>query len=124
MVLLQVRLWVVQSATDLLKSTILLETIKNDDDTLLVDEEEKHERHFSMYAPAVFQLIIAVGIGTIFSKLLSLTGMTFPIYIGAMIAAAIMRNIGRIHRQNHNSYAVPNSTTSAVFAFRFSSALQ
>lgn len=77
----------------LIKKHNLLETIKNDDDTLLV-EEEKHERHFSMYAPAVFQLIIAVGIGTIFSKLLSLTGMTFPIYIGAMIAAAIMRNIG------------------------------
>lgn len=78
----------------LIKKHNLLETIKNDDDTLLVEEEEKHERHFSMYAPAVFLLIIAVGIGTIFSKLLSLTGMTFPIYIGAMIAAAIMRNIG------------------------------
>lgn len=78
----------------LIKKHNLFETIKNDDDTLLVEEEEKHERHFSMYAPAVFQLIIAVGIGTIFSKLLSLTGMTFPIYIGAMIAAAIMRNIG------------------------------
>lgn len=78
----------------LIKKHNLLETIKNDDDTLLVEEEEKHERHFSMYAPAVFQLIIAVGIGTIFSKLLSLTGMTFPIYIGAMIASAIMRNIG------------------------------
>lgn len=78
----------------LIKKHNLLETIKNDDDTLLVEEEEKHERHFSMYSPAVFQLIIAVGIGTIFSKLLSLTGMTFPIYIGAMIAAAIMRNIG------------------------------
>jgi len=78
----------------LIKKHNLLETIKNDDDTLLVEEEEKHERHFSMYAPAVFQLIIAVGIGTIFSKLLSLTGMTFPIYFGAMIAAAIMRNIG------------------------------
>lgn len=78
----------------LIKKHNLLETIKNDDDTLLVEEEEKHERHFSMYEPAVFQLIIAVGIGTIFSKLLSLTGMTFPIYIGAMIAAAIMRNIG------------------------------
>ena len=78
----------------LIKKHNLLETIKNDDDTLLVEEEEKHERHFSTYAPAVFQLIIAVGIGTIFSKLLSLTGMTFPIYIGAMIAAAIMRNIG------------------------------
>ena len=78
----------------LIKKHNLLETIKNDDDTLLVEEEEKQERQFSMYAPAVFQLIIAVGIGTIFSKLLSLTGMTFPIYIGAMIAAAIMRNIG------------------------------
>lgn len=78
----------------LIKKHSLLDTIKKEDDTLLVEEEEKHERHFSMYAPAVFQLIIAVGIGTIISKLLSLTGMTFPVYIGAMIAAAIMRNIG------------------------------
>ena len=37
---------------------------------------------------------IAMGIGTIVSKLLSLTGMTFPVYIGAMIAAACIRNIG------------------------------
>ena len=35
-----------------------------------------------------------LGIGTVLSKLLSLTGMTFPIYIGAMIAAAIIRNVG------------------------------
>ena len=41
-----------------------------------------------------FQLIIAMGIGTVLSKLLSLTGMTFPIYIGAMIAAACIRNLG------------------------------
>lgn len=47
-----------------------------------------------MYPSAVFQLIIAIGIGTIVSKLLSMTGMTFPIYIGAMIAAAFIRNIG------------------------------
>lgn len=47
-----------------------------------------------MYPAAVFQLIIAIGIGTILSDLLSMTGMTFPIYIGAMIAAAVMRNIG------------------------------
>lgn len=78
----------------LIKKHNLLDTIKTEDDSFLVEEEEKHERHFSMYAPAVFQLIIAVGIGTIVSKLLSLTGMTFPIYIGAMIVAAIMRNIG------------------------------
>lgn len=78
----------------LIKKHTLLDTIKAEDDSFLVEEEEKHERHFSMYAPAVFQLIIAVGIGTIVSELLSLTGMTFPIYIGAMIVAAIMRNIG------------------------------
>lgn len=78
----------------LIKKHNLIATIKAEDDSLLVEEEEKHERHFSMYAPAVFQLIIAVGLGTVVSDLLSLTGMTFPIYIGAMIVAAIMRNIG------------------------------
>ena len=78
----------------LIKKHNLIATIKTEDDSLLVEEEEKHERHFSMYAPAVFQLIIAVGLGTVVSDLLSLTGMTFPIYSGAMIVAAIMRNIG------------------------------
>lgn len=47
-----------------------------------------------MYPSAVFQLIIAMGLGTIVSRLLSLTGMTFPVYIGAMIVAAFIRNIG------------------------------
>ena len=46
-----------------------------------------------MYAAAVFQLILAIGLGTIFSMLLTKTAMTFPIYIGAMLAAALMRNI-------------------------------
>ena len=64
----------------------------------LIEDEKKHERHASMYPSAVFQLIIAIGIGTIISKLLSLTGMTFPIYIGAMIAAACMRNIESIRK--------------------------
>ena len=72
----------------------LLKTVVPEDDSLLVEEEIKHERHVSMYPSAMFQIIIAVGIGTIVSKLLSLTGMTFPIYIGAMIAAACIRNLG------------------------------
>lgn len=59
----------------------------------MVDDEKKHERHTNMYAAAVFQLILAIGLGTIFSMLLTKTGMTFPIYIGAMLAAALMRNI-------------------------------
>lgn len=78
----------------LIEKKNLLSTAVAEDDSLLVEEERKHERHTSMYPAAVFQLIIAMGIGTILSDLLSMTGMTFPIYIGAMIAAAVMRNIG------------------------------
>lgn len=78
----------------LIEKKNLLSTVVTEDDSLLVEDEARHERHTNMYAAAVFQLIIAVGIGTIFSRLLTLTGMTFPIYIGAMIAAALIRNIG------------------------------
>jgi len=38
-------------------------------------------------------ILLAMGIGTIISMLLEKTGMTFPPYIGAMFAAAILRNI-------------------------------
>ncbi len=71
----------------------LLPTAVTEDDSLLVEDEKKHERHTNMYAAAVFQLILAIGLGTIFSWLLTKTGLTFPIYIGAMIAAALIRNI-------------------------------
>ena len=72
----------------------LLKTAVKADDTLLVEDEEKHTRKVSMYQPAVYQLVLAMGIGTIVSALLTKTGLTFPVYIGAMIVAAIMRNIG------------------------------
>ena len=78
----------------LIDRTKLLDTAVAEDDSILVEDEKKHERHTNMYAAAVFQLIIAVGIGTIISELLTKTGLTFPIYIGAMIAAAVIRNIG------------------------------
>ncbi|MGV8983811.1 sodium/glutamate symporter [Clostridium sp.] len=42
---------------------------------------------------AVSQILLAMGIGTVISMLLEKTGMTFPVYIGAMFAAAIIRNI-------------------------------
>lgn len=77
----------------LIEKHSLLNTVANDDDSLLVEDEKKHERHTNMYADAVFQLILAIGVGTIFTMLLTKTGLTFPIYIGAMLAAALMRNI-------------------------------
>lgn len=77
----------------LIEKHSLLNTVANDDDSLLVEDEKKHERHTNIYADAVFQLILAIGVGTIFTMLLTKTGLTFPIYIGAMLAAALMRNI-------------------------------
>lgn len=71
----------------------LLSTVASEDDSLLVEDEKKHERHTNMYASAVFQLILAIGLGTIFSYFLTKTELTFPIYIGAMLAAALIRNI-------------------------------
>lgn len=59
-----------------------------EDDSMLIEEEVKHRREVSMYAPAVYQLCLAMGIGTIISFLLSKTGMTFPIYNEIAITSA------------------------------------
>lgn len=48
------------------------------------------------YSVAAFQMAIAAGIGTAISMLLSKTGVTFPVYIGAMLSAAVIRNIGEL----------------------------
>lgn len=72
----------------------LTKTIKKDESVALPDQEGDSEIHLSEYAPAAYQIAIAMGIGTVVSWLLSLTGMSFPVYIGAMIVAAVMRNLG------------------------------
>lgn len=72
----------------------LIKTAVAEDATVLIEDEVKHHRKASMYAPAAYQIAIAMGVGTIVSELLSKTGMTFPVYIGAMIVAAFMRNLG------------------------------
>ncbi|MCH4208145.1 MAG: sodium/glutamate symporter [Solobacterium sp.] len=83
-------------AKRLIEKHDLLKTVVPEDDTPLVEEEEKHRRQFNMYGPAAYQIAIAMGLGTVISWLLSKTGMTFPIYIGAMIVAAVMRNISEL----------------------------
>lgn len=79
----------------------LLKTAVAEDPSILEEDEQKHHRSVSMYAPAAYQLAIAMDIGTVLSWLLSMTGMTFPIYIGSMIAAAFMRNIGEYGGKIH-----------------------
>ena len=71
----------------------LMKNAVSEDATILAEEEQKHHRSVSMYAPAAYQIAIAMGLGTVVSCALSLTGMTFPVYIGSMIVAAFMRNI-------------------------------
>lgn len=80
-------------ARRLIEKHKLLEGVREVQDVLVVEDEEPQLKKISMYGPAAYQLIIAMGIGTIVSSLLSKTGMTFPVYIGAMIVAAVMRNI-------------------------------
>lgn len=73
----------------------LLDKVKEDASVVSEKTEEKRNA-VSKYAPAVYQIAIAMGIGTVVSYLLSKTGMTFPVYIGAMIIAAVMRNISEL----------------------------
>lgn len=83
-------------AERLIKKKNLLSTIEEEDASILVEEEKKHKRSATNYAGATYQLAIAIGIGTLISWALSKTGMTFPVYIGAMIVAAVMRNVGEL----------------------------
>lgn len=57
------------------------------------DEIEKitHLDEKRIYS-AVYQIILAMALGSIISMLLAKTGLTFPASVGAMIAAAILRN--------------------------------
>ena len=47
----------------------------------------------SSFMTGVAQVLFAMGIGTVISMLLQLTGLKFPSYVGAMFAGAIIRNI-------------------------------
>ncbi|MBU3159263.1 sodium/glutamate symporter [Clostridium frigoris] len=61
----------------------------------MVETEESHEKplRHDNFMGAATQILLAMGLGTIISIVLEETGMTFPSYIGAMFAAAILRNI-------------------------------
>lgn len=45
------------------------------------------------YAKAACVIAIAAGLGTLLNKLLTLAGLTFPTYFGALITAVIIRNV-------------------------------
>ena len=59
-----------------------------------VSSSEEVKTSLPRFASATNQVAIAMSIGTVISWLLSKTGMTLPAYIGGMIVAVIMRNVG------------------------------
>lgn len=56
------------------------------------DENRDDSQSHSAYAKAACIIAIAAGLGTLLNKLLTLAGLTFPIYFGALITAVIIRN--------------------------------
>ena len=52
-----------------------------------------NEQEFQQYAKASYWILIAMGGGTLLSWALAKTGVTFPTYFGALILAAVLRNI-------------------------------
>lgn len=51
------------------------------------------EIEFQHYANAAYTLLVVMGIGTLMTIVLKATGITFPTYFGALVTAAIVRNL-------------------------------
>ena len=66
-----------------------------------VEEEVAGTIDGGRFLNGIMFLLVALGIGTIIGKYLTLwTGISFPGYIGAMLAAAIIRNVWEIKNWN------------------------
>jgi len=58
-----------------------------------VERPKSSERSFREYTKAVYLLVLAMAGGMTLSKLLALTGITFPTYFGSLIVACLVRNV-------------------------------
>ena len=64
-----------------------------------------NEQEFQQYAKATYWILMVMGGGTILSALLSKTGVKFPPYFGALVLAALVRNIlGFIPRKENGEW--------------------
>lgn len=63
----------------------------------LPEAREEHmqseESEFRKLSRAAYAMVIAIALGTFVSKLLAMTGITFPTYFGSLLAAALIRNL-------------------------------
>lgn len=75
------------------------ESNKIDYEKLIEKEDTSLVSPHNLYV-GFFQLIIAMGVGQVISILISKTGMIFPAYVGAIFAAAFIRNGGDALKMN------------------------
>ena len=71
----------------------LVKTAIKPSETVLEKDKLNHKVLGENYAYGLYEIILAMGLGTIISELLYLAGLTLPTYIGSMIIAVIMRNV-------------------------------
>jgi len=61
-----------------------------------------NEQEFRQYAGACYCILMVMAGGTLLSWLLARTGITFPLYFGALILAAVVRNLMGVIRYKEN----------------------
>lgn len=71
-----------------------------------VESQKSNEGEFRIFTKAVYQIVIAIALGTLLSKALALTGITFPTYFGALMVAAIIRNSSEMAPKTFGSLQV------------------
>lgn len=64
------------------------------------NEENHNILSFKRLMTGACFLFIAMGLGSIVSKLIQASGLTFPSYIGAMLVAAVIRNLYDFRKQS------------------------
>ena len=78
-------------------------TCKNSSDESAIDsfsEEKINEKPTTdQFLKAFSMLFLAAGIGSVISTAIQKTGLTFPSYIGAMLAAALLRNLSDVTKK-------------------------
>lgn len=65
----------------------------NTNDEIMTLEAHEGGSSLKRYTQALGQIFVAMALGMGLSKLLALTGVTFPTYFGSLVVAAILRNI-------------------------------
>lgn len=78
---------------NLIERKNLLQTAVPEESEEQIPAEKGRVAQVRRYTNVVMTMIIAVGIGSCVSWLLTKSGLTFPLYIGALLVGAVIRNI-------------------------------